>query len=78
MTGVSRIVTPIPIRVEIIPESGGLVRGVANTIYVLASYADGQAAPARLAMHGQAAEIETNSLGVASFETSRPTRTKWG
>ena len=67
-TGVSRIVTADPISLEVIPEAGGLVWGVANRIYLLATYADGQPAQARLIIHGQAAEIETNSLGVASFE----------
>lgn len=67
-TGLSRPVTAEPIRVEVIPESGTLVAGIPNRIYVFTSYADGQPAPTRLVIHGQETEIETSPLGVASFE----------
>ena len=43
---VSRIVTEQPIRIEVIPESGTLVRGLPNTIYFLTTYADGRPVPA--------------------------------
>jgi uncharacterized protein YfaS (alpha-2-macroglobulin family) len=68
--GTSRIVTSAPIRIEIIPESGSLVRGVANTVYVLTSYADGRPAQTRLVVEGRNEEFETNQLGVASLEVT--------
>ncbi len=67
-TGVSRIVTAEPIQLEIIPEAGTLVKGLPNTIYVYASYADGRPAKVRLVVHGINDEVETSDLGVASFE----------
>ncbi len=67
---VSRIVTTRPLRVEVIPESSRLVRGVANTIYVLTSYADGQPARTRVTVTGLADELTTGKLGVASFQTT--------
>jgi uncharacterized protein YfaS (alpha-2-macroglobulin family) len=70
---VSRIVTALPIQIAIIPEAGSLVRGVANRIFVYASYPDGQPARARLEVSGLAKELATNELGVASFETTSPT-----
>jgi len=65
---VSRVVTQQPIRIEVIPEAGSLVRGLANTVYILASYADGRPAPARIALSGFHEEIKTNAMGAASVE----------
>jgi len=73
--GTSRTVTANPIHLEIIPESGTLVQGVANTIYVFTSYADGRPARTRLVVHGHEKEIETGKLGVASFEITPETDT---
>ncbi len=73
-TGTSRVVTVNPIGLEIIPESGTLVQGVANTIYVFTSYADGRPARTQLTINGQP-EIETGKLGVASFEITPETDT---
>ncbi len=64
----SRIVTSNPLRVEVIPESGELVKGVPNTVYLFASYADGQPAQARLVISGLDRELQTSDLGVAFFE----------
>jgi hypothetical protein len=47
---VSRVVTDRPLRVEVIPEGGSLVRGQANTIYLLATYADGRPARAEVSV----------------------------
>ena len=44
-----------------------MVQGVANTIFIFTSYADGRPARTRLTINGQP-EIETGKLGVASFE----------
>jgi anti-sigma factor RsiW len=65
---VSRLVTTQPLKVEIIPEAGRIVPGLDNTIYLWASYADGQpAANARVAVTGSEKELTTNALGLVSF-----------
>jgi len=64
----SRTVTASPIRIEVIAESGRLVPGIANTVYVFASYADGSPAAVRLAVTGVDHEVQTSPLGAASFE----------
>ena len=71
--GTSRTVTANPIHLEIIPESGSLVQGVPNTIYVFTSYADGRPARTRLVVHGHQEEIETGKFGVASYEITPKT-----
>jgi hypothetical protein len=65
---VCRLVTANPIRLEVIPEAGRLVAGVANTIYVFASYPDGRPARVQLAITGVAQALATSELGIASFE----------
>jgi len=65
---VRRIVTARPIRVEVIPEGGTLVRGVPNTIYLFTSYADGRPAKTRISVTGFERVLTTNELGVASVE----------
>jgi hypothetical protein len=68
---VSRVVTNRPVRVEAIPEDGTLVKGVANTIYLFASYADGRPVKhASLEITG-VGKLTANDLGLASF-TFRP------
>ena len=70
---VRRVVTAHPIRVEVIAEGGTLVRGISNTIYLFASYADGRPAMVRLAISGLADELQTGALGVATFELTPKT-----
>mgnify|MGYP002623233415 FL=1 len=65
---VSRIVTSNPIRLDVIPESGNLVKDVANKVYIFASYVDGRPAQVGLNVNGGEHETETNKLGVAEFE----------
>ncbi len=65
---VSRIVTSQPIHVEVIPESGKLVIGTSNLIYLLTTYPDGQPAKTRIAVSQIDHELPTNEFGVASFE----------
>ena len=65
---VSRVVTTRPIRVEVVAESGTLVRGVANNVYLFTSYADGRPAKTRIAISGFDRELETDELGLASVE----------
>lgn len=72
---VSRTVTAEPLRVEVIPEAGTLVRDVPNTIYLFAAYADGRPARIDLTVSGpwgwqDRRTLHTNHLGVASFQTT--------
>jgi uncharacterized protein YfaS (alpha-2-macroglobulin family) len=64
----TRTVAAEPIRVEVIPESGRLVRGQLNTVYLLASYPDGRPAQTRLAVSGVERELSTSRLGVAAID----------
>ena len=66
----SRIVTNQPIKLTIIPEAGSFVKGIANRVYVYASYADGRPATVRLVVSGIQQELETNMLGVADFDVT--------
>jgi hypothetical protein len=66
--GASRVVAAEPIRLEVIPESGTLVKDVENLVYVYASYADGRPAQVKLIVSGREEEIATSSLGVAELK----------
>ena len=70
---ITRVVTVNPIRVEVIPEGGELVLGLANTIYLFSSYADGRPAQARVAVSGLERELDTDKFGVTSFELTPST-----
>lgn len=70
--GVKRIVTARPIQLEVIPESGTLVQGVANKVYIFASYADGRPAAVDLTINGTE-KTKTNKLGVAEIELTPQT-----
>jgi hypothetical protein len=68
---VTKVVTSEPLKLEVIPEGGTLVQGVANKVYLFATYADGQpAAKVRIAITGHDKELTTNKLGVASFDVT--------
>ena len=56
--------------VALVPESGRLVAGVANTIYVVTSDPDGGpvAAKVELDLDGEKIAVETNAQGMAQFE----------
>ncbi len=71
---ISRLVTNRPLRVQVIPESGKLVRNVENRVYVITTYADGQPAQTRLAVTGVPYEVQTNSLGVATIHLTPMSR----
>src|SRR5262249_34996153 len=71
----SRVVTAHPLRIEVIPEGGTLVRDVANRVYLFVSYPDGRPAKARLRVSGVDDEVTTSELGVASFELTRAANT---
>jgi anti-sigma factor RsiW len=67
---VSRVVTNQPLRIEVIPEAGTIVHGVANTVYLYVSYADGRPARAEVVVSGRDETLKTSALGIASFEIS--------
>ncbi|MFQ5731742.1 MAG: MG2 domain-containing protein [Planctomycetaceae bacterium] len=62
----SRVVTNQAIRVEVIPESGRLVLGVPNVVYLLTTYPDGRPAKTRVAVTGFDKEFQTDALGVTT------------
>lgn len=55
-----------PIAIELIPESGDLVSGLENIIYVSTSYPDGKPAPATVHVNGQ--RIMTNQFGIGEIK----------
>jgi hypothetical protein len=56
------------LRIEMIPEAGTLVAGLANTVFVLVTTADGKPAQARVMISGHDKELLTNELGFAQFQ----------
>ncbi|MFW6163174.1 MAG: MG2 domain-containing protein, partial [Planctomycetota bacterium] len=60
-----RIVTAEPIRVELFPESGELVQGVENILYIVTAYPDGRPAKTTLTMGKTDKAVETSDLGIA-------------
>jgi uncharacterized protein YfaS (alpha-2-macroglobulin family) len=65
---VSSLVTTNPLRVEIIPESGMLVRGIPNRVYLFVASPDGEPARAQLNVVELRQELRTNDKGVAVLE----------
>lgn len=61
-------VTKRPLKIELIPESSPLLDGIANRIFVFASYADGKPAKTRISVTGIDRELVTSRYGVASFD----------
>lgn len=61
------LVTTRPLRVQLIPEAGTLVKGLENRIYLYAHYADGQPAAAEVSIAGVDQTLRTGELGVTSF-----------
>jgi alpha-2-macroglobulin-like protein len=64
----NRVVAASPIRIEVIPEAGSLVKGLPNTIHVLTTSIDGRPVRTRIAISGLNHQLHTNDLGVTSFE----------
>lgn len=56
-----------PIRVEVFPESGFLVPGVENVLYVLTAYPDGTPAETTLTLGSQGQPVKTSSYGIAKI-----------
>lgn len=62
-------VTPDPIRIDLVPESGQLVPGVENLVWVVTSYPDGR--PARTTVQVTGGErIETSEAGIARLKVT--------
>jgi len=60
-----------PLRVELLPESGELVQGVANQIFVLTAYPDGRPAQTTVRCGPPVgAELTTSELGVAELSVT--------
>ena len=76
---VERLVTSRPLRIEMLPEGGTLVRGVPNKIYLLTTTADGKPASAFLHISGDVVrDLRSNDLGLASFTfTPAKARIEW-
>ncbi|HTN73736.1 MAG TPA: MG2 domain-containing protein, partial [Pirellulaceae bacterium] len=72
-TVTTRLVTSEPLQIEVIPEGGALVRGLANVIYLHASYADGRPAETTIRINGEQQTVQTNALGVGQFELTPDT-----
>jgi uncharacterized protein YfaS (alpha-2-macroglobulin family) len=68
--GVERVLTRQPVRVEVLPENGKLVQGVANIVYLLATRADGSPVRARLEIGGLNEVVDTDANGLASCEVT--------
>ncbi|MEM7011258.1 MAG: MG2 domain-containing protein [Verrucomicrobiota bacterium] len=60
-------VTTKPLRVEIFPESGDLVQGIENVVYVVTTYADGTPAQARVVTGGTSV-VQTNEMGIGKYK----------
>ena len=69
------LITARPLRVNLVSESPELVTGVANRIYIFASYADGRPAKSRISIAGQKQTLESSEYGLASFEFVPPAST---
>lgn len=64
---ISRIVANSPIRIEVFPESGELVPGVENTLYIMTAFPDGS--PVQTTVQTAAGtEITTNELGIGKVK----------
>ena len=61
-------VTKRPIRIEVFPESGKLVQGVDNTVYILTAYPDGRPAKTTLILAGQREKLQTSAAGIAKVK----------
>jgi alpha-2-macroglobulin-like protein len=66
----SIVVAAQPIRIEVIPEAGSLVKGLPNTIHLLTTTLDGRPARTQLTVSGSGLDLKlrASELGVASFE----------
>ncbi|MFC1609959.1 MG2 domain-containing protein [Myxococcota bacterium] len=63
-----------PLRIEVFPESGELVRNVENLVYILTAYPDGTPAQTRLTVDPGDTKLETSRAGIAELKLT-PTLT---
>jgi uncharacterized protein YfaS (alpha-2-macroglobulin family) len=63
-----RVITTRPVRVEVLPEGGELVKGVRNRVYLFVRSADGAPVQARVSIMGVVKDLKTDNQGIASFE----------
>ncbi len=68
-----RIVTSSPIRIEVFPESGSLVHGVENILYVVTAYPDGRPAKTKLTLGATQKLVETSDIGIARVKITPET-----
>ena len=54
----TRVVAAHPIRIEVIPEAGSLVKGLPNTIHILTTTLDGRPVRTRLTVSGLDHELQ--------------------
>jgi hypothetical protein len=57
-----------PMRIEVIPEAGSLVKGLPNTIHLITTTPDGRPLKTQLTVSGMNGTLSTSKLGAASFE----------
>ena len=62
------IVTSRPIRIDVFPESGTLVQGVENILYVVTAYPDGRPAKTKLTLGKDQQQVETSEVGIAKVK----------
>ena len=73
--GTKAIYLPVstrPLRTTVIPESGLLVPGVENLLYVFTAYPDGRAAAAKVRVEPLGKTVETTTAGVAALSVLAP------
>jgi uncharacterized protein YfaS (alpha-2-macroglobulin family) len=70
-------ITAAPLRVEVIPESGELVPGVANRLYVVAAYPDGRFAEVRGTLRFQSKTQKLSIDGLGVVEVTPRGRNTW-
>ncbi len=63
-------VTIRPIRVDLVPESGELVEGVDNVLYVVTSYPDGRPAPSKVTIAETGDVLQTDEAGFTEWTWS--------
>jgi uncharacterized protein YfaS (alpha-2-macroglobulin family) len=62
-----------PIRIELFPESGSLVQGVENILYIFTAYPDGRPAKTRLEIGKTREKAETSDAGIAKVRIAPKT-----
>jgi anti-sigma factor RsiW len=65
---ISRVVSRNPLRIEVVPESGKLVPGISNVVYLMTTYADGRPAATRIVVSGFEKEVVTSEAGIGTLE----------